>query len=46
MSRELGGKDWSAGVVWLSKVQKWITTRPEHAHVVIVAKALFKHLER
>jgi hypothetical protein len=46
MAKELGGKKWSVDVVWLSKVQKWIATRPDSAHVVIHAKAMFKHLER
>jgi hypothetical protein len=44
MSRTIGGKEWSAGVVRLSKLRKWIATRPDEAHVVIHVKRLHEQL--
>jgi hypothetical protein len=45
VSRTIGEKEWSAGVVWLSRLSRWIATRPEDAHVVLNLETLRKHLE-
>jgi hypothetical protein len=44
-SRKIGGKEWMAGTVQLSKVQRWIATRPEYVHVVLSAETLYAQTE-
>jgi hypothetical protein len=44
-SREIGKKEWLAGTVQLSKVQRWIATRPEYVHVVLNAATIYAQTE-
>jgi hypothetical protein len=44
-SRKIGEKEWQAGVVWESRIHKWLATRRQYVHVILNAKTLYEQME-
>jgi len=41
VGRSIGGKEWSAGIVWRSHLHKWIETRRDQVHAVINLETIY-----